>query len=376
MPDIFNLIDFQILSIMILAIIIFTCFNRGETASIQQKLFLIIIATIIVSITLEILTYTFSSHSYLIVYLSTLVNYILIPMILFTWTLYVYMIVNTARPNLKLFAFYSSIPFAFNTIMILINPLTGHYFTISKDFVLTRGTIYYFLFLICTIYMLASLFLIIKYRHPTHSSTTRSLLLFTISPMIGAVLQAFNLGTFFIIMSLTFGAVIIYLNIQNNVLDIDFLTKALNRRALENRLQEKIESRYKNDFSSFMIDIDAFKSINDTYGHIAGDEALKNAVTILKNVFGKKSHIGRYGGDEFVIIYPEIADMNSIFKRIKSELDKFNKASDSYNLNFSVGGANYYHDDNLSTEEYLHLLDSNMYKVKAANHLKRRKNDK
>lgn len=83
----------------------------------------------------------------------------------------------------------------------------------------------------------------------------------------------------------------------------DHLTGALNRTAYS-RL-EKEYSKNVGPMAVMIMDIDNFKTVNDTYGHNVGDDVLKEVATLLQNSFRKTDHVIRYGGDEFVILFPE-----------------------------------------------------------------------
>ena len=89
---------------------------------------------------------------------------------------------------------------------------------------------------------------------------------------------------------------------------IDPLTKCYNRRQLYHMISKEVTRawRYNRPFCLIMVDIDHFKSINDTYGHSAGDEALKALVQSLQTQLRSGDSVGRYGGEEFIIILPEI----------------------------------------------------------------------
>ena len=89
----------------------------------------------------------------------------------------------------------------------------------------------------------------------------------------------------------------------------DFLTDLLTRREMFGRLSREIvrANRLHKPLSIMMIDIDHFKKINDTYGHITGDLVLKEMAQRLRGTIRKYDFIGRYGGEEFLVATPEIA---------------------------------------------------------------------
>ena len=94
----------------------------------------------------------------------------------------------------------------------------------------------------------------------------------------------------------------------------DPLTNVLNRRTFF----EQVEARWREQFGSdrqwacVMVDIDRFKKINDSYGHIAGDRVLRGVADILKATFAKTSIIGRYGGEEFCIAVHGMTERDAI----------------------------------------------------------------
>ena len=90
---------------------------------------------------------------------------------------------------------------------------------------------------------------------------------------------------------------------------IDGLTGLYNRRYGLNRLTEEFKRarRYQYPLSLFMVDIDYFKKVNDSYGHAAGDVALKAVTDILRTTCREQDIISRYGGEEFLVMLPETA---------------------------------------------------------------------
>jgi diguanylate cyclase (GGDEF)-like protein len=102
----------------------------------------------------------------------------------------------------------------------------------------------------------------------------------------------------------------------------DSLTDLYNRRFFQDRINEEIERsrRHGLPVSLIMLDIDNFKQYNDTYGHLAGDEALRLTAATIKNSVRNIDRVARYGGEEFAVILPmtEIAAARDIAERIRS----------------------------------------------------------
>lgn len=90
------------------------------------------------------------------------------------------------------------------------------------------------------------------------------------------------------------------------VAQIDALTFLFNRRMIVRELQDEVlrAERYNNTLSISIIDVDKFKLVNDTYGHPAGDEVLKQVACQLRDHIRHPDTVGRYGGEEFLILLP------------------------------------------------------------------------
>ena len=92
----------------------------------------------------------------------------------------------------------------------------------------------------------------------------------------------------------------------NELAHVDSLTFLPNRRKIIVELQEEVirSNRYKTPLSISILDIDHFKKVNDTYGHTTGDEALRGVAARLREQIRHPDVIGRYGGEEFLIVLP------------------------------------------------------------------------
>jgi two-component system cell cycle response regulator len=94
---------------------------------------------------------------------------------------------------------------------------------------------------------------------------------------------------------------------------IDGLTQIYNKRYFLESLEREIarSNRYRRDMSLVMFDIDHFKKINDTFGHLAGDQVLKTLALTIKSKIRREDLFARYGGEEFAIVLPEIDGYNA-----------------------------------------------------------------
>ncbi len=94
---------------------------------------------------------------------------------------------------------------------------------------------------------------------------------------------------------------------------VDGLTQIFNKRYFSESLEREIarSSRYRREMSLVMFDIDHFKKINDTFGHLAGDHVLKSLASTVKGKIRREDLFARYGGEEFAIIVPEIDGHNA-----------------------------------------------------------------
>ena len=106
----------------------------------------------------------------------------------------------------------------------------------------------------------------------------------------------------------------------------DFLTKCYNKKEIELLLERFLKEaiRYNIPLSVMMLDIDHFKKVNDTYGHLAGDFVLKEVAYLIKNSIRQSDVCGRFGGEEFLIVLPntKLSGAMKLAKRIRETIEK------------------------------------------------------
>jgi len=145
----------------------------------------------------------------------------------------------------------------------------------------------------------------------------------------------------------------------------DGLTKLYNYRYIYDELERQVDRvKYKGGvFSLVIMDIDHFKVFNDMYGHQIGDEILQNLAVVLKSNVREKDSVGRYGGEEFAIILPDIASPEAIniAERIRQAVEKTELSrtvsGKSLYITISAGVASY-PDDALSVDDLVKKADS------------------
>jgi diguanylate cyclase (GGDEF)-like protein len=149
----------------------------------------------------------------------------------------------------------------------------------------------------------------------------------------------------------------------------DILTGLYNRHAFSQKVNALIEgtniSRHK--FALLFMDIDGFKQINDTHGHLYGDVLLQQVAGRLKKSSRATDIICRLGGDEFVIVLIDINDKETISMVVEKIIDIIRKPYNNENININITtsiGISVYPDDSDSLESLLKLADTAMYKAK------------
>lgn len=148
---------------------------------------------------------------------------------------------------------------------------------------------------------------------------------------------------------------------------IDHLTKVYNRRMLSQHLENLCNNKsYVKDIHLYMIDIDDFKTINDTYGHIVGDKVLIFLANILRKTLREGDKIYRYGGEEFVVILNRMqrSECLKVAQRIVSLVDINKLIYKELNVNVTVSlGATSLHNDD-TPDSFIARADRALYEAK------------
>ncbi|MFA5308093.1 MAG: diguanylate cyclase [Dehalococcoidales bacterium] len=147
---------------------------------------------------------------------------------------------------------------------------------------------------------------------------------------------------------------------------IDELTGLYNRRSLDEMIDSEISrhSRYGGSFSLAILDLDSFKTFNDTYGHLAGDGLLQEVGRNIKSAIRTSDYAFRYGGDEFAVLLPQttIEAAMQVVERVRKQIASGTN-SDKIPVSASIGLANW-PDDGISHTDIIASADVTLYRAK------------
>ena len=151
----------------------------------------------------------------------------------------------------------------------------------------------------------------------------------------------------------------------------DALTGLATRLLLQDRLDVALASarRHGTSLAVLMVDLDRFKGINDTHGHQAGDEVLRVTASRLQDVVRKEDTVSRFGGDEFVVLLPDLSDPpaaeRTAARIVESLAFPIRLAHRQVPISVSVGVCTLFGGEELDTDDLIRCADTALYRAKA-----------
>ena len=149
----------------------------------------------------------------------------------------------------------------------------------------------------------------------------------------------------------------------------DDLTALPNFRAFRERIDAELEraDRYPERFGVLVLDLDRFKKYNDTYGHLAGNDALKRVAQAIRETVRSVDFAARYGGEEFAVIVPQVeaVALAAVAERIRAGVEAIPAPPDGAKVTVSIGAA-LYPDDARDREKLFEAADARLYQAKEA----------
>lgn len=247
------------------------------------------------------------------------------------------------------------VPVALNWVMSLASPFTGWFFQIDSLNAYRRGSLLLVSFVLSFALMFTAFVkVLLRYLAARKENNEIAknvkeygwLLKFTFIPLLGGVLQGLMNNVTYVWNVTVIALLILYVNYQNGEITTDPLTGLYNRRQAYAYFDRFVRERVKthSSIAVIMMDINNFKSINDTYGHSMGDQAIVSVARCLETEFEWDDFICRFGGDEFLVItkHGTAANLKAVLQRVNDCLAALHgQENNPFELSLSAGYAQY-----------------------------------
>ncbi len=308
-----------------------------------------------------------------LLFVLTGVSYVVNPLIAMLWVAYCDLRVFSSERGLQGRAPLYAFPLVANFGLVIVNFFMPVAFSIDEGCTYHREPLFFVYFTVFYVYLIWAMVIVIyKMKHcdsPAERRDLTYLMMFSVPPILGGIMQGLFYGTSLTWPSVIVSFVIVYIYVLNRQISTDALTGLNNRRMLKRYLD--LETNYADIDSRLfliMLDADNFKSINDTFGHAAGDRALTQIAEILKALCNQRDcFLSRLGGDEFTIVGKDRdgRTLDEMAEEIDARVKDFNASgTEPYQLALSIGRARYAPGTADTTDALLIAADKSMYAVK------------
>ena len=269
------------------------------------------------------------------------------------------------------------IPWAVEIIALVCNLFgNGIMFSISENNIYHRESGAIIGYCTLMIYFIYSVYLVYGSKIQKLRLHFFPVLYFVIPCLAGVIIQFAFYGITASYISVAVALIFVQMQTYAENAYMDELSGLFNRRYLNGVLAKK-ENTTRGSLHGIMMDVNDFKSINDTFGHNVGDRAIRQMGNILLESMPNGGIAIRYSGDEFIALLPDVAeeDVCYVMDEINNNLAQFNRSGiEPYSLRVSMGYAGFKPNDNVET--FQRKMDEEMYKEKRRYHLSKQKNKK
>lgn len=239
------------------------------------------------------------------------------------------------------------LPGLFFLALNIVSIWTGWVFTVSPENVYAHGPLFWLqtigAFGMLAIPLVHLIVRLIRRVTPPPRDVVLNLLSFYFIPLVGSIVSIVNTGMPGAWTCAAVSLVLLYINDQDREIIRDGLTGLNNRKTLDGVFSEYVKTG--EPLCLFMMDLDRFKEINDTYGHPVGDQALVNAANLLSaSMVGRRGMLARYGGDEFLIMgfFEDDASAEAFKQAILQRFEDYRREHHpSYWFAMSIGYSRY-----------------------------------
>ncbi len=371
--EVFLRIDINLFASFYLVIVFYLAYHRLDHDDAFNRLFFRGCAIIFAMTLFEAVTCILNHDpSPWMRWLSTILHFFLFsvaPLITYYWFILADTLTRNGNVRDMRMKWPFLIPVALVAAITLLSPVFGFVYHIDESGTYHRGPLFAVVLVVSYGYLMAGFLMILKRRKKIMGLDFRFLTLFCLMPMVGGLVQGLVYGVLLMWPSSVCALTILYLYLQERMVQTDYLTGAWTRPSFEYYLQQRLRAEDRQPFGVVYVDIDNLKRINDDFGHAEGDEAIRAATGAIRSVLRKGDAIARLGGDEFCVLLNIQSNeaLGAVVERIGGVIAKYNeRATKPYRLSLSLG-AELFHDMGGETvEDILSHVDSLMYENKRA----------
>jgi len=362
--------DINILSVFLLVTMLIIIRIKGDRLSYSNGLFRSIIYLTGLGLVLEAVSWISDTYSGLT---ATVVNYtsnwllVLVgPVLIGFWISYLDYKILLNPKRIRKLCHYQYATFL-TLILLIVNVFVPLYFSITGDNEYAAGPLSWLNPLIMGLHLVYSVFLTVRHRDKTNIGVIRGVTAFFILPAFGTLLQLIHVQFLFTWPMLALAVVVVYVFLETTSGTLDRLTNLYSRAKFDEYLRYLKENA--DPFCLLMLDLDDFKTVNDTKGHQTGDIVLAEFSRMLKAVFHDQPMVARLGGDEFIVVMhangPEKAIRN--IEELRRMIAAAKGVPALRKLKFSYGYLE--NDPEASIDELLTSVDHRMYADKTRNRM-------
>lgn len=356
-------LDINFFCIILLLILYFTIKLRKQAIGTSHRLFFKLLWMTVLLLILEVLSWTFDRIpgqnvlNYFFNMLFCLSTSLVIPIIASYLDYHIY----GSYERLKKRHYYIH-PFILTGILLTINIFKPILFSISIDNVYQRESFMFAIPIINISIFIYLCYLAYKRRTYIQKEVIWVIFIYTFIPAVTAFIQIAVFGIFILWPMMAVTVVLTYIFLETISTSRDYLTGLFSRHRIDDYLEYLLQ--HNKPFIIVMIDLDKFKNINDKYGHLSGDLALKAFANSLSSNFKKEKVVGRYAGDEFILILDRmnLQEMEEKLSRVRFKMKElYDCGQTDFLVSFSYGYYKRKCDENISYEDIINKVDKMMY---------------
>jgi diguanylate cyclase (GGDEF)-like protein len=365
------LIDFDInlYAIILLLVMLVVISLKRDIFRYSTHLLRIIIWMTLFALIIEPITWIFDNDPAIlpsmINHVSNFLLMLMAPVLTGVWGCYIDYKIFSNRERLKKRHYYQ-IPTYVTFILLIINMFYPIFYEIDASSHFSMASLVWIRYIIIYgFYLYIMLFVFMNRKH-VRTNVLYGIIAFFLLPALGSVIQIVDSSLLLSWSMLALSTVVVYIFLETTTGIRDYLTQLYSRRTLEDYIANLAEANHH--FTVLMIDLNSFKKVNDTFGHLAGDQVLIAFAKLLKVIFLNDKMISRFGGDEFFVVIESLNSpgIEKSIKHLRESVLKDPLLKEFHLIGFSVGISAF--DGNKTLDELYLEADQRMYGNKNSAH--------